>query len=134
MAGSNAAGMRRASSIRRSHSDSHHRIYLNGVSFPDFDVPQHAGSGSGDLGVHFVGGNLEQRLVALHFVAGLLQPLGNGAFKNGLAHLRHDDIGRHNFVLTDLIISAYFHYIQGSVFLVLMLPSFFAPSAGGPTP
>ncbi len=57
-----------------------------------------AGGGRGDFGVNFVGGDFEQRLVALDFVAGLLEPLGDGSFEDRFPHLGHDDICRHGFL------------------------------------
>ena len=59
------------------------------LAFPDPDFGQHAGGGRRNLGVHLVGGNLEQRLVAIDPVADLLDPANDGAFGNRLAHLRH---------------------------------------------
>ena len=47
-----------------------------------------------NLGVDFVGGDFEQRLVALDFIAGLFQPLGDGALEDAFAHLGHDDVDR----------------------------------------
>ena len=73
-------------------------VDLHGRAFGNLDVLQHAGSWGGNFGVHFIGGDLEERFVALYFVAGLLQPLGDGALKDGLAHLRHDDVSRHGFL------------------------------------
>ena len=52
--------------------------------------------GRRNLGVHFVGRNLEQRLIALHVLAGLLQPLGQRAFHDTLAHLGHYDVNHEN--------------------------------------
>ena len=54
---------------------------------------QRAGRGRRNLGIHLVGGDLEQRLVALHALAGLLEPLGQRAFDNALAHLGHHYVG-----------------------------------------
>src|SRR5581483_3687281 len=39
--------------------------------------------------------DFKERLVALHSVAGLLEPLCNRALKNRLAHLGHQDFRRH---------------------------------------
>src|SRR5271165_4749264 len=61
----------------------------------DFDVLQRAGSGRRNLGVNLVGGDLKQRFVALDLLAGLLQPLGDGPFKDRLPHLGHDYVCRH---------------------------------------
>ena len=59
----------------------------------NLDLGEHAGDGRGNLGVDLVGRDLEDRLVALNGVADLLQPLGDGALGDGLAHLRHQDFG-----------------------------------------
>ena len=61
----------------------------------DLDLLKRAGGGRGNLGIDLVGGDLEERLVALDGVAGLLEPLGEGAFGDGFAHLGHDYVGRH---------------------------------------
>ena len=49
-------------------------------------------AGGGDFGIHFVGRDLKQRLILLHGIAWLLQPFGDGAFKNRFAHLGHDHV------------------------------------------
>ena len=64
----------------------------------DLDVLQRAGGGRGNFGVNLVGGDFEQRLVALDFFARLLQPLGDGSFENRFPHLGHDYICRHSFL------------------------------------
>ena len=53
---------------------------------------QRAGGRRGHLGVDLVGGDLDQRLVGLHRVAHLLQPLEHGALGDRLAHLGHRDL------------------------------------------
>jgi hypothetical protein len=73
-------------------------VHADRGSFGDFDFAQDAGSGGGNFGIYFIGGDFEQRFIALHFVAGFLQPLGNCAFNDGLAHLGHDDVSRHDFL------------------------------------
>ena len=70
-------------------------IDLDGGAFLHFHFFEHTTGGRRDFGVHFVGGDFEERLVALDTVAGLLQPLGDGAFNNGLPHLGHDDVSGH---------------------------------------
>src|SRR5207302_10503274 len=57
-------------------------IDLNGISFGNLDFLKHAAGGRGDFGVDFVGGNLEQRFIALDLVTGLFQPLGDGSLEN----------------------------------------------------
>ena len=77
----------------------HHRLNRHRLPFVELNFFQHAGGGRGNFGVHFIRGNFEQRLVALDFVAGLFQPLGDGAFENAFAHLGHDDVNGHTFLL-----------------------------------
>ena len=59
----------------------------------DADLLEDARGRRRDLGVHLVGRDLEQRLVALDAVADVLQPLRDRALGDRLAHLRHDDVG-----------------------------------------
>jgi hypothetical protein len=66
---------------------------LDGRALLREDLAQHAGSGCRDLGVDLVGRDLEQRLVAVDLVADLLEPLRNRSLGDGLAHLRHHDLG-----------------------------------------
>ena len=73
-------------------------VDADGGAFGDFDFLQNAGGGRGNFGVNLVGGDFEKRFVALDLVAGLLQPLGNGALDDGFAHLGHDDVSRHDFL------------------------------------
>jgi hypothetical protein len=73
----------------------HHGVHLDGGSRLHFDVLQGAGSGCGNLGVNLVGRDFKQRLIALNFFARLLQPFGNGPFKNRFPHLGHDYVSRH---------------------------------------
>ena len=68
-------------------------VDLDGRAGFGLDLGEDAGCGRGDLGVDLVGGDFKERLVALDFVSYLLEPLGDGAFEDGLAHLRHDDFG-----------------------------------------
>ena len=53
-----------------------HGADADGLAFLHQHLGEHAGGGRRNLGVHFVGRDLEQRLVALDVLAGLLQPLG----------------------------------------------------------
>ncbi len=62
--------------------------------------PEHARGRRRDLGVHLVGGDLEQRLVALDLVPDLLHPLGDGALGDRLAHLGHDHVS-HGILLRE---------------------------------
>ena len=79
--------------------DTDYGVDLDGVALGDFDFLEDAAGGGGDFGVDLVGGDFEQRLVALDFVAGLFEPLGDGAFEDGLAHLGHDYVSRHGSFL-----------------------------------
>ena len=57
------------------------------------DLRHGAGDRRGDLGVDLVGGDLEQRLVALDRVALVLEPFQDRAFDDRLAELGHLDRG-----------------------------------------
>jgi hypothetical protein len=61
------------------------------VAFLYFDLSQNAGGRRG-ISASTLSVDLKQRLVALDFIANFLQPLGNGAFKNRFAHLRHHHV------------------------------------------
>ena len=82
--------------ICRDGSDDGVDVYRG--AFGDFDFLEDAGGWGGDLGVDFVGGDFEERFVALNFVARLFQPLGNSALNDGFAHLGHDDVCGHEFL------------------------------------
>ena len=73
-------------------------VDLYGIAGFDLDLLEGAGRGRGDLGVNLVGGDFEQGLVALDFVAWLLEPLGDGSFEDRFAHLGHDDVSWHWFL------------------------------------
>ena len=72
-------------------------VDLDGGAFLDQDLAHNAGGGGGDFGIDLVGGDFEEGLVAFDGFAGLLEPLGEGAFGDGLAHLGHDYFGRHGY-------------------------------------
>ena len=57
---------------------------FSGLVFGDEDFLDHAGDRRGDLGVYFVGGDFEQRLVHLYPVTDLLEPAGDGSFGDAL--------------------------------------------------
>src|SRR5260221_13780556 len=57
-------------------------IDLNGVAFGNLDFLKDSAGGRGDFGVDLVGGNLEQRFIALDLVTGLFQPLSDSSFEN----------------------------------------------------
>ena len=75
--------------------DADNGVDLDGLALLVADLLEDSSGGGGDFGVDLVGGDLEERLVALDSVAGLLEPLGDGAFEDGFAHLGHEYIGRH---------------------------------------
>ena len=83
---------RRASRRLRPSSPIVATTLLTGTVSPSFTEmsSSDAGRRRGDLRVHLVGGDLEQRLVAIDGVADLLDPADDGAFGDRLAHLRHD--------------------------------------------
>src|ERR1019366_9518789 len=70
-----------------------YRVDADRLAFLHQDFGERAGGGGGNLGVHLVGGDLKERLVALDALAGLFEPLGQRAFHNAFAHLGHDDVG-----------------------------------------
>src|SRR6185437_7727320 len=82
----------RSSCARRAADYRDYRIDLNSLARGDFNFAQNARRGRRYLSIHLVGRNLKQRLVPFYRIPNLLQPFSNGAFKNGLAHLRHYDI------------------------------------------
>ena len=61
----------------------------------DRDAAQDAGGRGGDLGVHLVGGDFEQRFVRLYALAFLLEPARDGALGDALAELGHGYRDRH---------------------------------------
>src|SRR5262249_38500028 len=63
----------------------------------DRDAAQDTRSGGGYLGVHLVGGDLEQRFVRLYALALLLEPARDGALGDALAELGHGYRDRHGF-------------------------------------
>ena len=78
---------------------SHDSLDGHRLAFGDLDFLEHAGGRRGDFRIHFVGGDFKEGLVAVNLVARLLQPLGDGAFKNAFAHLGHDDVDSHGVLL-----------------------------------
>src|SRR5581483_11442168 len=71
------------------------RVYLDSIALSNLDFLKNARGGRGDLGVNFVGRDLEKRFVALNLVTGLFQLLGNGSFEDRFAHLGHDYVSWH---------------------------------------
>ena len=66
-------------------------VDLDGGAFGDLDFSEDSGHGRRNFGIDLVGGDFEERLVFLDVVADFLEPFGDGAFEDGLAHLGHDD-------------------------------------------
>jgi hypothetical protein len=71
----------------------HHGVDAYRLAFFHQHLGQRSGGGRRDLGIDFIGGDFEQRFVALHTLAGLLEPLGERAFDNAFAHLGHHYVG-----------------------------------------
>ena len=65
------------------------------LAFLGSDLCNHSGYGRGDLRVHFVGGNLKERLVTLDRLANLLDPSDDGSLGDRFPHLGHENVGRH---------------------------------------
>ena len=78
---------------------SHDGLDGHRLAFGDFDFLEHASGRRRNFRIHLVGGDFKERLVAVDLVAGLLQPLGDRAFKNAFAHLGHDDVDSHGVLL-----------------------------------
>ena len=74
------------------------RVDRHRLALVDLDLEKRPRDRGGDLGVDLVGRDLEDRLVALDRVADFLEPLGDGALGDGLAHLGHDDRRRHGIL------------------------------------
>ena len=73
-------------------------VHRHGFAFVHLDLGQHARGRRRDLGVHLVGRDLEERLVAIDRVADLLDPADDRAFRNRFAHLgHHDGCGHRSF-------------------------------------
>ena len=72
-----------------------HRVDFDGSAFGKADLSQHAGNRRGNLRVHLVGRDLKERLVNCDGVADLLEPFGDRALEDRLAHLGHDDFRWH---------------------------------------
>ncbi len=69
-----------------------HRVDLDRIPRLNFNRAQNTSRRRRNFRVHFIRRNLKQRLIALNGITNLLQPLGNRALKNRLAHLRHHHI------------------------------------------
>ena len=69
-----------------------HRLHRNGLSLHHQNLGENTCGRRGDLRVHLVRGNLEDRLVALYLIPDRLEPARERTLGNRLAHLRHDYI------------------------------------------
>src|SRR2546427_648654 len=76
--------------LARLADHTHDRIDRDGLALRDLDLEKRPGDGRGDLGVDFVGRDLEDRLVALDRIPDLLEPLGDGPLGDRFPHLGHD--------------------------------------------
>ena len=74
------------------------RADLDGFALSYKDLGENARLRRGDLGVDLVGRDLEDRLVPVHGLTDLLEPLGDGALGDGLTHLGHRHFGAHGRV------------------------------------
>jgi hypothetical protein len=68
---------------------------LDGLTLGDENLLDGSRRARRNLGVDLVGRDLDDVLVGLDRVALLLEPLGDGALDDGLAELRHLDLGSH---------------------------------------
>ena len=90
-------GGRRQPIVRRRRSLGHrgdpHQLGADRHGLPglDKDLGDHTVIRAGDLRIDLVGRHLEQRVVELHRVADLLEPVGEFSFGNRLAQLGHRD-------------------------------------------
>ena len=75
------------------------------LTFLGDDLAKHAGGRRVDLERHLVGFELDQGLVGLHRIAGLLEPLADGRLGNGLAEGGYADFGRHVRPLLNVFVS-----------------------------
>src|SRR5438105_4147460 len=73
-------------------------VHGDSLPFLHQDLGQCSRGRGGNLRVHFVGGDLEQRFVTLHLLAGLLDPAHYRPLADRLPHLRHDDINGNWFL------------------------------------
>ena len=74
-----------------------HRVDGDGLPFLHKHFREYARGRRRDFGIHLIRRDFKQRFVALHLVAGLLQPARQRTFHNTFAHLGHYDIRHANF-------------------------------------
>ena len=75
--------------------DGQQRAGLDGGALGHVDLQQGAAGRRGDFGVHLVGVHFHDRVVLLHGVALVLEPLADGAFDDRFAELGHDYVSGH---------------------------------------
>ena len=85
----------RSCTARALGDDADDRVDLHRGALGDLNLLQRSRRRGGNLGVHLVGGYLEERLVALDLVANLLEPFCEGTFGDRFAHLGHNYVSRH---------------------------------------
>src|SRR5882672_8086954 len=78
--------------FRRELDHREDRAYRHRGARLDQDRLEHAACNGGNLSRHLVGFDLEKRLVRFDRIADFLVPVGDGAFGNRLAQLRHDHV------------------------------------------
>jgi len=71
------------------------RVDAHGLAFLGDDLGQLAGDRRGDLDGHLVGLQFAQQLVGRHGVARLLEPGGDGRFRDAFAEGGHTDFDGH---------------------------------------
>ena len=71
---------------------------LDGLAFGHPNNEQYTLCRRRDLRVNLIGDDLDQRLILGDGLARLLQPLADRAFRDGLAKLRHRDVGGHDSI------------------------------------
>ena len=76
----------------RSADDADNGADRRGFAFVHADFAEHAGFRRRHFHRHLVGLDLEQIVARLNGVAGRFEPLGDFAFGDGLAELRHEDV------------------------------------------
>jgi hypothetical protein len=70
----------------------HHGLHCHRLALLHQDLGQDPGVGCRNLGIYLVSRDLEDRLVAFDRISHLLDPAGEGALRDRLAHLRHYDV------------------------------------------
>src|SRR5262249_25572568 len=86
-AGSAAAGLTAGPSPSVDNRDD--GVHGNCLAFLDLDFGEHSRCRGRYLGIHFIGGDFKQRLIAFDCVADLLEPSNDGSLSDRLSHLRH---------------------------------------------